>query len=164
MLVPRARGDRYYCKRCPDANQTKEKEERTTVTFNVWDDGILARMDDFVSLEFPFILTKKAALCKNLVHRLSDDLLLRKGFAATSKSAEKAYAATYMKQFRQYVSLVNRRKAQLKRIYGKDADVGEIPKFRLVGDPSGFNSSYPSAHYLRDIWDKWFYEISDAKV
>ncbi|CAN0599174.1 unnamed protein product, partial [Laminaria digitata] len=88
-------GNRYYCKRCTDANQTKEKEERTTITFNSWDADVLARMDDFVSLEFPFVLTKKAAICKNLVHRLSDDLLEGKGFAATSKSLEKAYSATY---------------------------------------------------------------------
>ena len=51
----------------------------------------MARMDDFVSLEFPFILTKIAAMCKNLVNRLSDDLLEGKGFAATAKSGEKEY-------------------------------------------------------------------------
>ena len=69
----------------------REKEERITVTFNAWDAGVLARMDDFVSLEFPFILTKIAAMCKNLVNRLSDDLLEGKGFAATAKSGEKEY-------------------------------------------------------------------------
>ncbi|CAN0113620.1 unnamed protein product [Laminaria digitata] len=51
-------GFRYYCKRCTDANQTKEKEERTTITFNSRDADVLARMDAFVSLEFPFVLTK----------------------------------------------------------------------------------------------------------
>ncbi|CAN0495037.1 unnamed protein product, partial [Laminaria digitata] len=144
-------GNRYYCKRCTDANQTKEKEERTTITFNSWDAGVLDRMDDFVSLEFPFVLTKKAAIRKNLVHRLSDDLREGKGFAATSKTPEKAYSATYVKHFRSYVSLVNRRKAQLKGVYGKDADVGKIANFGRIGDPLGFNSNYPSAHYLRDI-------------
>ena len=57
------------------------------------------------------------------------------------------------------MSLVNRRKAQLKGVCGKDADVGKIAEFGRVGDPLGFNSNYPSAHYLRDIWHKWFYEI-----
>ncbi|CAN0486499.1 unnamed protein product, partial [Laminaria digitata] len=155
----RARVNRYYCKRCTDANQTKGKEERTTVSFNPWDADVLARMDDFVSMEFPFVLTKKAAICKNLVQRLSDDLLEGKGFAATSKSLEKAYSATYVKHLRLYVSLVDRRKAQLKGVYGKDADVGKIPMFGRVGDPEGFNSNYPSVHYLRNVWHKWFFEI-----
>ena len=38
----------YYCKRCATANQTREKEERTSTTFNAWDADVLARMDDFV--------------------------------------------------------------------------------------------------------------------
>ena len=63
----------------------------------------LAKMDDLVSMEFPFVLTKKAAISKGVVHRISDDLLEGKGFAATSKSLQKAYKATYMKHFRQYV-------------------------------------------------------------
>ena len=96
-------------------------------------------MDDFVSMEFPFVLTKKAAISKNLVHRLSDDLLEGKGFAATSKSLDKAYSATYVKHFRSYVSLVDCRQAQLKGILGQDTDVGDIPMLEPVGDPSGFN-------------------------
>ena len=163
-FVLRARDNKYYCKRCTDANQMRDEEERTTVTFNARDAGVLARIDDFVSMEFPFVPTKKAAMSKNLVHSLSDDLLEGKGFAAISKSLEKAFSATYVKHFRSYVSLVNRRNAQLKGIYGQDGDVGEIPMFGPVGDPSGFNSNYPSAHYLRDIWHKWFYEIPVVQV
>ena len=52
-------------------------------------------MDDFVSKEFPFLLTKKAVIYRTLVNRLADDLLEEKGFSATSKSLEKAYSATY---------------------------------------------------------------------
>lgn len=163
-FVLRARRNRYYCKRCTDANQTKDKEERTTVTFSPWDADVLARMDDFVFLEFPFVLTKKAAICKSLVHRLSDDLLEGKGFAATSKSLEKAYSATYLKNYRSYVSLMNSRKAQLKGLFGKDPDVGQISMFGCIEDPAGFNSNHPSAHYLRDIWNKWFYETPVVQV
>lgn len=122
------------------------------------------RWHDFVSMEFLFVLTKKGAICKSLVHRLSDDLSEGKGFAATLKSLEKAYSATYMKRFRQYVSLVNRLKAQLQGIYGKDAHMGEIRMFGLIGEPSGFNSNYRSAHYLRDIWNTWFYKIPVVQV
>ena len=74
-FVLRARDNKYYCKRCTDANQMRDEEERTTVTFNARDAGVLARIDDFVSMEFPFVPTKKAAMSKNLVHSLSDDLL-----------------------------------------------------------------------------------------
>ena len=125
---------------------------------------VLARMDDFVSLEFPFVLTKKAAICKNLVHRLSDDLLEGKGFTAASKSLEKPCSATYVKHFRSHVSFVNCRKAQLKGVYGKDADVGDIAEFGRIGDPLRFYSNHPSAHHLRDIWHKWFYEIPVVQV
>ena len=76
---------------CAPTPTRRRRKERTTLTFNSWDADVLARMDDFVSLEFPFILTKKAAMCKNLVNRLSDDLLEGKGFAATAKSGEKEY-------------------------------------------------------------------------
>ena len=43
------------------------------------------------------------------------------------------------------MSLVNRRKAQLKGVCGKDADVGKIAEFGHIGDSLGFNSNYPSA-------------------
>ena len=66
----------------------------TSTTFNAWDAEVLARMDDFESNEFPFFLTKKAAICRTLVNRLADDLLEGKGFSATSKFLKKAYATT----------------------------------------------------------------------
>lgn len=121
-------------------------------------------MDDFVSKEFPFVLTKKAAISMTVVNRLADDLLEGKGFSATSNSLERAYSATYFKLFRSYVSLVNRRVSQLKGLWGQDVDVGPIARFGAIGDPLGFNSSHPSAHYLRDIWHKWFYEIPVLQV
>lgn len=164
MVYPSRCNNRYCCKRCAAANKTKEEDERTTSTFNAWDANVLSRMDDFVSKEFPFVLTKKAAICKILVNRLADDLLEGKGFSATSKSLEKAYSTTYLKLFRSFVSLANRRVSQIKGVLGQNADVGQIPKFGSMGDPSGFNSSPPSAHYLRDIWHKWFYEIPVVQV
>ena len=36
-IVLRARGGRYSCKRCTEANQTREMEERTTIAFITWD-------------------------------------------------------------------------------------------------------------------------------
>lgn len=151
-------GRRYECKRCTEANKTRPKDERTTQTFNAWDAGVLDKMDDFVSQECPFVLTKKAVIHKSIVDRLADDLLEGKGFAAASKSLAKAYKARYFSQFRSYVSLAKRRLTQYKGLWGQHSDLGEIPKFSEIEDPSGFNSSPPSAHYLGDIWQKWFYE------
>ncbi|CAB1098484.1 unnamed protein product [Ectocarpus sp. CCAP 1310/34] len=90
-------GYRYYCKRCTDANAMKNNEDRTTVTFNAWDPDVLGRMNDFVSKEFPFVLTRKGATSRSLVDRLADDLLEGKGFAVTSKSLLNSYTATYLK-------------------------------------------------------------------
>ncbi|CAM9700371.1 unnamed protein product, partial [Ectocarpus fasciculatus] len=93
-----------------------------------------------------------------VVDRLADDLLEGKGFGAASKSLAKTYHSRYFNQLRSYVSLANRRKSQCKGMFGGHSDLGMVPKFSSIGDPSGFNSSPPSAHYLRDIWHKWFYE------
>eukprot|EP00752_Nemacystus_decipiens_P018513 g16598.t1 len=75
-------GFRYECKKFTNENKEKDEDERTTQTFDAWDPAVLARMDDFVSQEFPFVLTKKAAISKSIVDRLADDLLEGKGFAA----------------------------------------------------------------------------------
>ncbi|CAM9390013.1 unnamed protein product, partial [Ectocarpus sp. 13 AM-2016] len=105
-------------------------------------------MDDYVSKEFPFVLTKKAAISKSVVDRLADDLLEGTGFGAVSKSLAKTYSSRYFNQVRSYVSLANRRVSQCRGMYGPHSDLGMIPKFSRIGDPSGFNSSPPSAHYL----------------
>ena len=162
VFVLRARDNRYTCKRCHEANKSKSKDDRTTSSFNAWDAGVLAKMDDFVSKEFPFVLTKRSAICKTLVNRLADDLLEGKGFSATSNYLQQAYSATYLKLFRSYVSLANRRMNNLEGIFGKSTEKAAL--FGGIGDPSGFNSSHPSPHYLRDIWNKWFYEIPVMQV
>lgn len=55
-----------------------------------------AKMDEFVSKDFPFtLLTKRAAISKkSIVERLVDVSLEGKGFETTLKSLEKAYSAT----------------------------------------------------------------------
>lgn len=157
-------GRRYECKKCTHDNKGRSEDERTTQTFNAWDPGVLARMNDFVSKEFPFVLTKKAAISKSIVDRLADNLLEGKGFAAVSKSLAKAYNARYFSQMRSYVSLAKRGLAKLRGMVGLNADCGVVPKFSGIADPSGYNSSPPSAHYLGDIWSKWFYETPVVQV
>lgn len=54
-----------------------------------------AKMDEFVSKDFPFtLLTKRAAISKSIVERLVDVSLESKEFETTLKSLEKAYSAT----------------------------------------------------------------------
>jgi len=156
-----SRGRRYYCRRCKEANKSRPEKERTTATFNAWDADVLAKMEEFVSKEFPFVLSKKAAISKSIVERLADDLLEGKGFAATAKSLEKAYRTTWMKRVRSYVSLTSLR---VKKMRGWAAQIPTIPKFSKLEDPLGYNSAPPSAHYLRDIWHKWFYETPVVQV
>ena len=122
-------GRRYECKGCTAANKDKTDDERTTQSFNAWDPAVLARMDDFVSRDFPFILTKKAAICKSVVDRLADDLLEGKGFAAVSKSLAKAYSTRYFGQMRSYVSLAKRGIAKLGALWSQNADNAAVPKF-----------------------------------
>ena len=131
-------GTRYFCKRYATGNQTREKEGRTCTTFNAWDADVLTRMDDFVSKEFPFILTKKAATCRTLVNRLADDLLEGKGFSVTSKSFEKAYSATYFptpvkgqSDSVYYLGLV--RSCMLYKVRSAAAEILRVPRFFCRG-------------------------------
>lgn len=155
---------RYTCDQCKAANKGKSPDDptRCTTSFNAWDAGVLAKMDDFVSNEFPFIVTHQNAISKTLVNRLADDLVAGKGFSATSNFIRQAYMTTYMKSHRSYVSLANRRRRQRAVLFGSDD--ADVPRFGEFGDRLGFNSSCPSEHYLRDIWHKWFSEIPVVRV
>lgn len=121
-------------------------------------------MDAHVANEFPFVLTKKSGLAKSIVSRMADDLLHGKGFSATSKFLKQAYMNTYMKLLRGYVSLVNRRNANVQGMMGGQEGEREMPVFGDFGDRHGFNGTYPSDNYLRSIWHKWFYEIPIMQV
>ncbi|CAB1108010.1 unnamed protein product [Ectocarpus sp. CCAP 1310/34] len=137
-------GFRYECKECTRANkEDRSEDERTTQTFNAWDPAVLARMDDFVSEQFPFVLTKKAA-----INRTNHTV---------SKSLAQAYNSRYFSQMRSYVSLAKKGISKYRGLYGQQSNP-DVPKFAGTGDPSGYNSSSPSAHHLADIWNKWFYE------
>lgn len=70
---------RYCCKRCTDAKATKNSGDRITATFNAWDPAVLGRMDDFVSEEFRFVVTRKAAIYRNVINRVADGFLRGEG-------------------------------------------------------------------------------------
>ncbi|CAB1111194.1 unnamed protein product [Ectocarpus sp. CCAP 1310/34] len=78
-------GFRYKCERCVEYNGTVEESEQRPTSFNAWDVGCLDRLPDYVSKEFPFILTHRSGIDIRLVDRLTDDLVHGKGFSAAAK-------------------------------------------------------------------------------
>lgn len=120
-------------------------------------------MDDYVAKEFPFIVTRVNTISKSLVHRIGDDLVAGKGFSATANFIRQAYMTTYMNQHRKYVALANLRRRRREALF-PGVDNGDFPAFGEFEDRLGFNGSFPSEHYLRDIWHKWFSEIPVVRV
>ncbi|CAN0432681.1 unnamed protein product, partial [Ectocarpus sp. 12 AP-2014] len=92
-------GFRYTCSKCSNWNKSngwkKGDKKRRKASFNAWDEGVLARLDDHVSNELPFVLSRKSGVAKSLVARLADDLLNGKGFSATSNFTREAYMNSY---------------------------------------------------------------------
>ncbi|CAB1096635.1 unnamed protein product [Ectocarpus sp. CCAP 1310/34] len=78
-------GFRYKCERCVEYNGIVEESEQSPTSFNAWDVGCLDRLPDYVSKEFPFILTHRSGIDIRLVDRLADDLAHGKGFSAAAK-------------------------------------------------------------------------------
>lgn len=161
---------RYACSPCSGYNKThgfkKGHKQRRKASFNAWDQGVIARLDSYVTNAFPFMLTRKSGVAKTLVARLADDLINGKGFSATSNFFREAYMNSYMTQYSSYVSLVNHYRssigAQLRIAAGEGAP--EIPAFGGFHDRQGFNGAWPSDAYLRAVWHKWFYEAPVIQV
>ncbi|CAM9744377.1 unnamed protein product, partial [Hapterophycus canaliculatus] len=135
-------------------------KKRRKASFNAWDQGVIARLDSYVTNAFPFVLSRKSGVVKTLVARLADDLINGKGFSATSKFTREAYMNSYMTKYHSYVSLVNRCRssigAQLRDAAGEGASA--IPAFGGFADRQGFNGAWPSDAYLRDVWHKWLHD------
>lgn len=146
---------RYKCIPCESLSRANEKTPKDagyrTYTFHALDEKVLARTDAMVANEFPFILTRKSSMAKTKLTRLAEDLLNGEGFSPTSKFIHQAYSNTYMKLYRSYVSLVNLRLTNINDEFGESS---VVPLFRDIGDTKGFNSCWPSPHYLSDVWSK----------
>ncbi|CAN0058233.1 unnamed protein product, partial [Ectocarpus fasciculatus] len=163
-------GFRYTCNRCSNSNKSngynKGHKKRLKASFNAWDKGVLARLDSYVSNEFPFVLSRKSGVAKSVVARLADDLLNGKGFSATSKFMREAYMNSYMTKYQSYVSLVNHCRGSIsEQLRAGGAEGGtRIPTFGDFSDRQGFNGAWPSDTYLRAVWHTWFYETPVIKV
>lgn len=68
-----------------ECNKGKTEAEKRATSFNAWDAGCLRRLPDYVSKEFPFLLTKRSGIEIRMVDRLADDLVHGKGFSASAQ-------------------------------------------------------------------------------
>lgn len=77
---------RYKCATCVEFNKGKQETEKRKTSFNAWDAGCLRRLPEYISKEFPFLLTKRSGIEICMVDRLADDLVRGKGFSAAAKN------------------------------------------------------------------------------
>lgn len=73
------------CERCVAHNATAKASEKRATSFHAWDAECLKRLPDYVSQEFPFILTRKSGIDTRLVDSPVDGVLSGKGFASAAK-------------------------------------------------------------------------------
>lgn len=76
---------RYTCDGCTAHNTTAIESERRPASFHAWDTACLERLPEYVSKEFPFILTHRSGIDISLGDRLADELVHGKGFASAAK-------------------------------------------------------------------------------
>ncbi|CAB1107149.1 unnamed protein product [Ectocarpus sp. CCAP 1310/34] len=109
--------DRCKCERCVEYNGTVEESEQRPTSFNAWDVGCLDRLPDYVSKDFPFILTHRSGIDIRL-DRLADDLVHGKGFSAAAKHIRQAHTTKFMVYQLKYVSLADARRSSRVSLFG----------------------------------------------
>ncbi|CAN0551098.1 unnamed protein product, partial [Ectocarpus sp. 12 AP-2014] len=154
-------GFRYKCERCVEYNGTVEESEEGPTSFNAWDVGCLDRLPDYVSKEFPFILTHRSGIDIRLVDRLADDLVHGKDFSAAAKYIRQAHTTKFMVNQLKYVSLADARRSSRVSLFGA-APVPE--KFGSFDDTEKYSGAVPSDYYLRDVWRTYFSELPVLEV
>ncbi|CAM9371057.1 unnamed protein product, partial [Chrysoparadoxa australica] len=103
---------------------------------------------DYVQEQFPFILTKRNGLHKDVAHMLTTCLMHGQGFKAMEAQLRESALLQYHKLQKQYYSLAERH-----------LQLQPPAKFSPFEDTGGFAGACPSATYLQDIWLKWFTEV-----
>ncbi|CAN0044641.1 unnamed protein product, partial [Hapterophycus canaliculatus] len=105
----------------------------------------------FVRESFPFVLSHKAAIHRDVVEELTDNLVHAKGFSAPRAALEQAHHRTFHAKDLKYCTiLLWRRQIVFRRLATHTAE-------RAVGsfdDPEGYNGFVPSEHYLSSMWSE----------
>ena len=73
------------CGDCAAYNRTAKESGKRPTSFHAWDPACLKRLPEYVSREFPFILTRRSGIDTRLVDNPADAVVCGRGFAAVAK-------------------------------------------------------------------------------
>ncbi|CAM9826043.1 unnamed protein product, partial [Ectocarpus sp. 4 AP-2014] len=156
-------GFRYKCAKCVECNKGKTEAEKRATSFNAWDAGCLRRLPDYVSKEFPFLLTKRSGIEIRMVDRLADDLVHGKGFSASAQYIRQAYTTKFMVDQLKYTSLVNARRSGSSIL--RSVNLAATPeKFGSFDDSTKYCGAVLTEHFLRDVWHVYFSKLPVLEV
>lgn len=124
------------------------QEQKVPESFRAWDPAVLSQLPIYVQESFPFILTKKSAVHKDIVNDLRDNVVKGgKSFKACAEGIRQMHLVRYHDQeMRYYSKLLWDRKTPSVGIPVKEEVFSEF------GNRRGYNGYSPSAHYLRSLW------------
>ncbi|CAN0078702.1 unnamed protein product, partial [Pylaiella littoralis] len=83
-------GKYISCSWCNESNKSKPKscKTRVPVTFQGWDANVRILLPLYVQESFPFLLTRKSAVHRDVMAEVTDNLMHAKGFKASSKALQ----------------------------------------------------------------------------
>ncbi|CAN0143331.1 unnamed protein product, partial [Laminaria digitata] len=93
-------GFRYMCGFCAAHNRTAKESEKRTVSFHAWDPACLKRLPEYVSREFPFILTRRSGIDTRLVDNPAEGVVSGRGFAKVAKRIRQEGSGRPMRETR----------------------------------------------------------------
>ncbi|CAB1107944.1 unnamed protein product [Ectocarpus sp. CCAP 1310/34] len=156
-------GFRCKCAKRAEFNKGKQEAEKRKTSFNAWDAGCLRRLPEYISKEFPFLLTERSGIEICMVGRLADDLVRGKGFSAAAKNILQAHTTKFMVDQLKYTSLVNTRRTS-SGIF-RSANLAKTPeRFGSFDDSTKYGGAVPSEHYLRDVRRFYFSKLPVLEV
>ena len=118
-------------------------------------------MDEFVSKEFSFILTKSTAISKNIVERLADDLLEGKSLMQPQNRLRRRTLWRTSNNFVHMCHYSNVVCLKSGGCGGQQTDLGEVPKLSSNGDASAslpmriFLVCNDVTPFVLKIWTWW---------
>eukprot|EP00903_Cladosiphon_okamuranus_P010289 g9740.t1 len=151
-------GFRYKRADCEKANKVAKKEsDRRPTSFNAWDAGCLERLPDYVSKEFPFILSHRSGIDIKLVDRLADGLAHGMSFSAAAKYIRESHVTKFMTDQLKYTSLTEIRRSGLVGLALVGGGVAP-ERFGDFDDATKYCGATPTSRFMRDMWRKDFAE------
>lgn len=127
------------------------------MTFQGWDADVRILLPLYVQESFPFLLTRKSAIHRDVMAEVADNLMHAKGFKASSKALQQAHRQAFHAAELKYYNMLLWRKAEQ---LGSGAEVG----FGSFEDVDGYNGFFPSARYLSTVWSRQMQQTSAAKL